>query len=117
MIEPVSHERMRSMYAAADLLVMPGVGEGLPVVVQEALICGTPVLTSVETAAGLAGRRTAVHAWDSATDSLSCAIDKALAQGRDVQAISTQARQRWDLAEVVERYEALMRTALALPRR
>lgn len=116
-VDPVGHERMRSMYAAADLLVMPGVGEGLPVVVQEALVCGTPVLTSVETAAGLAGRRSPVHEWDSATDSLSGAIDKALAQGRDVQAISTQARQRWDLAEVVKRYEVLMRTALALPRR
>ncbi len=116
-VDPVGHERMRSMYAAADLLVMPGVGEGLPVVVQEALVCGTPVLTSVETAAGLAGGGAPVHEWDSATDSLSGAIDKALAQGRDVQAISTQARRRWDLADVVKRYEVLMRTALELPRR
>ena len=31
--------------------------------------------------------------------------------------ISAQARQRWDLAKVVKRYEVLMKTALALPRR
>ena len=116
-LDPVGHERMRSMYAAADLLVMPGVGEGLPVVVQEALVCGTPVLTGVETAVGLAGRRSPVYEWDAATDSLRGAIDKALANGRNVQAISMQARQRWDLAEVVKRYEAIMETALAVPRR
>jgi glycosyltransferase involved in cell wall biosynthesis len=116
-VDPVGHERMRAMYVAADLLVMPGVGEGLPVVVQEALVSGTPVLTSVDTAAGLAGHRALVYEWDSATYSLSGAIAKSLEQGRDVEAISMQARQRWDLAEVVKRYEALMETARARPRR
>ena len=116
-VDPVGHERMRAVYAAADLLVMPGVGEGLPVVVQEALVCGVPVLTSVDTVVGLAGRRSPVYEWDAATDSLRGAIDKALANGRDVQAISTQARQRWDLVEVVKRYEALMEAARARPRR
>ncbi len=116
-VDPVGHERMRAMYAAADLLVMPGVGEGLPVVIQEALVCGTPVLTSVDTAVGLAGHRALVHEWDAATDSLRGAIAKSLAQGRDAEAISLQARRRWDLAEVVRRYEALMETARARPRR
>ena len=47
-----SDRELAELYRLADLLLLPSKGEGFPLVIQEALACGTPVLTSDETALG-----------------------------------------------------------------
>jgi glycosyltransferase involved in cell wall biosynthesis len=44
----VEHDRLPGIYQAADLLILPSSGEGLPLVVQEALACGLGVLSTQE---------------------------------------------------------------------
>ncbi len=46
----IPNDRLPDFYRAVDLLILPSSGEGFPLVVQEAMCCGTGILSSEEVA-------------------------------------------------------------------
>jgi glycosyltransferase involved in cell wall biosynthesis len=111
----VSHDKLASYYRAADLLLLPSSGEGFPLVVQEALCCGTGVLSTEEVASACPEAAPMIRTCPTPRhgDSIDCwakALDEALSDGDDVdgrQARSQAARAMWSWEDCARRYMEL----------
>ena len=109
-------EDLRALYASADLLVLPSVGEGVPLSVQEAMACGTPALIGEETAAGIpdsadvlprerVGDGDTAQRWGARIDAL---IGSAALEGLRP-GVAAFARERWSWERCTAAYAQILR--------
>jgi glycosyltransferase involved in cell wall biosynthesis len=114
----LDHRQLANVYRVADMLVLPSFGEGMPLVVQEALACGTSVLSTREVrdacpeasalvcCPDVADNEAQAHHWERAMKDL--LDDKLAANGREIRA--QRARALWSWEACSESYVTLFRS-------
>ncbi len=106
------------LYRAADLLILPSLGEGYPLVVQEAMACGTPALVSTEIADGYLPAKPHLFTanpldadeWVSLCRRI---LDDRRSLHEMADSLAQFARAHWSWASCVARYEEMISKASA----
>jgi glycosyltransferase involved in cell wall biosynthesis len=109
-LPPIAQAELRDLYVAADLSVLPSVGEGLPLAALEALVCGTPVLTTEETARNAGELAALLESTPPATDAIGAAVARMLAsdaRGRGG-ALAARAAEQCGWTSVTARYLGML---------
>lgn len=114
-------DELRALYQAADLLLLPSVGEGFPLSVQEAMACGTPALIGAETAAGCPQAGAVLLAEASGTadtaERWALRLQSLLASPQTLAALRPQvahfAREFWSWEQCAAQYAAALRSCAA----
>lgn len=111
---PLNQEELADLYRWADVLVLPSVGEGYPLVIQEAMACGLPVVcgspcdrADPDAARWLKGVRIDLAEPDASAKGCSEAIDQLGPSPEERAAMAKYALQRYDWRKTAKRLIAL----------
>jgi glycosyltransferase involved in cell wall biosynthesis len=105
---------LAELYRASDVFVLPSQGEGFPLVLQEALACGLPVVCGDESTGADADVAQFLIGIDVAGTSdevaprIGAALDRVLGQPADVAARAAFARARYAWSAAADRYGELL---------
>ena len=115
----VAGAALAELYRAADAFVLPSVGEGYPLVVQEALATGLPVLCGAESAAAdpaatplLSGHAVDLADPEGTAERFASALTEALAAPPDPRRAAF-AREHYSWAGAARRYDEILKTLSA----
>ena len=109
----VSRETITDFYKASDLLVLPSKGEGLPVVIQEAMACGLPAITNKEIIDAYPEIKGMIYtAENSDIDSWEKELNKILESSNKVKSsnLINFAKEHWDAEKCADEYHNLFKT-------
>lgn len=104
----VPQDQLPRHYQAADIFILPSVGEGFPLVVQEAMACGVTVCLTGEVAEGLPGVSCRVLTADPNIEDMSAVIRQILRDPDALTSLRTEAaeyaRAVWDWEQCASGY-------------
>lgn len=104
-------------YRAADLLVLPSVGEGFPLVVQEAMSCGLPCLVSEEIRQACPPAASLMVSAGPGGTHLDSSFDETLAHIHRLrttrEAVARKARELWSWDSTAGQYERIYQALAA----
>jgi glycosyltransferase involved in cell wall biosynthesis len=101
---------LRDYYWASDVLLLPSTGEGFPLVVMEAMACGTPAIVSADTFAAWNDGREFFLVSEPTASAVAALLDGTppflAPAGRE--AVAAYAHTHWDWDRVAEQYVSLL---------